>query len=185
MSRRQYMIHDPEKIDEILEERRKKKEEPKSPGRPGKKLEDLPERWQNTILDSMREGASVLEVRAKLGLSRPVWERLEEQEPEFGKVVEEGKELCEAWWMSEARKNLYNGKFQTVLWYMNMKNRFGWKDKAEVDYTSGGKAIMPQIMVFGLTDPLNKKLQQVQLKAKDVTDATEVPLQLDSGTTPA
>jgi hypothetical protein len=160
-------IKDHQKMKEIRqkkEERRKKLEEEGRllGGHPKVKLEELKEGWRETILEMMSQGASVLEVRAETGIGREVWERMEEEEPEFREVTLRGKEMSEAWWMNEARKNLYNGKFQTVLWYMNMKNRFGWKDKAEVDYTSGGKPIMPQIMIFGASDPLNRKIEQLK-----------------------
>lgn len=172
MSRRQYMTKDPEKEAKILEWRHGYH----PGGTPKKMLTDLPENWKEIILENMSVGASQIEVMAKLGISRTVWDRFLDEEPEFIAIVEQGTGLCEAWWMTEARNNLYNHKFQTVLWYMNMKNRFGWKDKAEVDYTSGGKAIMPQIMVFGISDPLNTKIQQLKEK-----DAAKVSLQLDSG----
>lgn len=177
------MIKDPQAQEEILAQRKFKAENPKLPGPPKTTLEDLREDWREVILSHMKEGASIVEVRAELGISSTLWERLVDEEPEFATIVQQGKELCEAWWMTQARSNLYNGKFQTVLWYMNMKNRFGWKDKAEVDYTSGGKPLLPQIMVFGVNDPLNKKINQLKEKNDPVPqriNETDVPLQLDA-----
>ena len=173
-------IKDDKKMEEIQQKKTEKKERLVAEGRvlggrPKTKLEELPEGWGEKVVNLMKEGASILEVRAEVGIGRDLWDRMYDEEEEFRKVIDYAKELSEAWWMNQARSNLYNHKFQTVLWYMNMKNRFGWKDKAEVDYTSGGKAIQPQIMVFGINDPLNKRIQQVK-------DEKSVPLQLDSGT---
>jgi hypothetical protein len=176
-------IKDNKKMEEIRhkkEERRKKLEAQGRllGGRPKTELQELRTGWQDKIIEMSKVGASATEIRAETGIGRELWERLEEEEPEFRAVASLGRELSEAWWMNEARKNLYNGKFQTVLWYMNMKNRFGWKDKAEVDYTSGGKPIMPQIMIFGTGDPLNRKIEQLK-------NAKEIPLQLGTGGSPA
>jgi hypothetical protein len=176
-------IKDNNKMQEIRHKKEEKRKKLEAEGRllgghPKTQLAELKSGWRETIIGMMKEGASATEVRAETGIGRELWERLEEEEPEFREVAQLGRELSEAWWMNQARSNLYNGKFQTVLWYMNMKNRFGWKDKAEVDYTSGGKPIMPQIMIFGASDPLNRKIEQLK-------NAKEIPLQLDTGGSPA
>jgi hypothetical protein len=46
--------------------------------------------------------------------------------------MEIGKRKSEAWWEEEARRSLHDKEFQTALWFINMKNRFRWSDKTEV-----------------------------------------------------
>ena len=45
-----------------------------------------------------------------------------------------GMELSEAWWLKAGREGLSLGKFfGSSLYYMNMKNRFGWAEKMKTD----------------------------------------------------
>ena len=109
--------------------------------RPKKTLTDLPKKWKNTILKMKKDGASDVEVRVALDISQELWERFIKEIDEFSITIKKGKDLCEAWWLAHGRKQLENKQFNMVLWYMNMKNRFGWRDKTETDITSGGKPL--------------------------------------------
>jgi len=109
-------------------------------GRPTKYTDDMPDR---TIL-LMGEGASLVEVAAELGVSRATLSKWQEDEtkPKFVEAVKIGTDLSEAWWMREGRKALRDRDFNHGLWYMNMKNRFGWADKREVSGPDGGAIVV-------------------------------------------
>jgi hypothetical protein len=99
---------------------------------------DLPEGWYNSVLDLYKEGASDVEIKAWIyevrgSLSNDLWSRWIAEEPEFSETIKVGKILSEAWWSKTGRKNLENKEFSYTGWYMNMKNRFGWKDRQEVE----------------------------------------------------
>lgn len=109
-------------------------------GRPKKTLakefKDWPT-WKDDIIGEYAQGASDVEIRALIyektgAFSQGRWDRWMDDEPEFLITIKKGRELSEAWWVRNGRKNLQNGKFQYAGWYMNMKNRFGWSDKREV-----------------------------------------------------
>lgn len=110
-------------------------------GRPKIGLEILWEGWYNDILELYSEGASDVEIRAliyhktkeKTKASFGLWERWLEEEEEFFETIKQGRMLSESWWSKTGRKNLSNKDFSYTGWYMNMKNRFGWRDKQEVD----------------------------------------------------
>jgi hypothetical protein len=121
-------------------------------------LADLPKGWERLILSQMARGASKQEIKAALHISNDQharWMALPEegQPDEFQKyreTVKRGDQLCEAWWEKQGRINLSKRQFSPVLWYMNMKNRFGWKDRNEVVNNDPGRdALAKQAIELG------------------------------------
>ena len=109
-------------------------------GRPRKTVKNcMPKGWEEMILELSAEGCSETEIRAKLCLAggkfnHGTWYALKEREEEFLEVLVKGKLLARAWWEEQARTRLYHTgfeRFETALWHINMKNRFGWKDTDE------------------------------------------------------
>jgi hypothetical protein len=98
------------------------------------------------ILHEYSEGASDEEIKAYIweqrgSFSNDLWDRWLEEEPIFSETIKKGRELSKGWWHKMGRKNLKEKDFSPTLWYMNMKNRFGWKDKTETDITTKGESI--------------------------------------------
>jgi len=112
-------------------------------GRPAEDLKSLPDEWYNTILSLYKDGASDVEIKALIygwrgSYSNDLWDRWLKDEPEFSETIKTGRLLAESWWSKSGRTNLSNKEFSFTGWYMNMKNRYGWKDKSEVDTTFHG-----------------------------------------------
>jgi hypothetical protein len=108
-------------------------------GRPKTPL-DLKEGWQIPVLGLYEVGGSDVEVKALIyrqrgSFSNDLWERWLEDEEEFSETIKVGRMLSESWWAENGRTNLKNSQFNYTGWYMNMKNRFGWKDKNETALT--------------------------------------------------
>jgi len=98
---------------------------------------DLPEGWYHEVLDLYKEGASDVEIKMLIhewrgSFSNDLWDRWLEEEAEFSETIKTGKIFSEAWWSKTGRKNLQNKDFSYTGWYMNMKNRFGWKDRSDI-----------------------------------------------------
>lgn len=83
------------------------------------------------VKDLMMQGASKVEVAYHFGVHTDTIQEWEKVHPDFSVAIKEGVSLSEGWWQMQARKSLENQKFNSTLWYMNMKNRFGWSDKQE------------------------------------------------------
>ena len=108
-------------------------------GQPKKVLADyLTGNWQQTVFEMSAEGCSDVEIRAAFcwdgkSFNHSAWDALLERDEEFLATIKKAKVLCQAWWENQGRTGIRGKDFQTGLWTMNMKNRFGWKDKIEQD----------------------------------------------------
>jgi hypothetical protein len=107
-------------------------------GRPKEGLDTLPEDWYEHVLELYAEGGSDVEVKAMIwkwrdSFSDDLWKRWMEEEPLFSSTIKKGRSLAKAWWHSEGRTALRDDKFSYTGWYMQMKNRFGWSDKQQIE----------------------------------------------------
>ena len=83
-------------------------------------------------------GASDTEIKAKLRLTDGTWANLyNDPEFPFREVVDFGRILAKAWWLTIGRENVSKPAkdFNANLWLMNMKNRWNWSDKTTVKST--------------------------------------------------
>ena len=99
--------------------------------RPTKYTEDMGTR----AIILMTEGASLVEVAAELDITRETLNQFRGKHNEFSDAINRGIAFSEAWWQRQGRENLKAKCFQSALWYMNMKNRFKWADKHEVEHS--------------------------------------------------
>lgn len=114
--------------------------------RPKISIDVLPPEWKENITRLYKKGGSDNDVKALIitwigSLSNDLWFRWLDEEPIFSEVVTQGRILSQAWWEKHGRKNLYNKDFNSTLWYMNMKNRFGWADNQKIDHTTKDEKI--------------------------------------------
>lgn len=96
-----------------------------------------PEWMLQVTIALMAQGASKVELSATLGITRETLNQWTKQDTEYYKpifsdTVKVATELSNGWWERIGRKNIGNKDFSYTGWYMNMKNRFGWKDKTEI-----------------------------------------------------
>ena len=113
-------------------------------GRPKEPFKPWPG-WEKDILGLYAEGAGDIEIRGLIAKKMEgrdsctwdLWDRWLKEEQIFSETVKKGRGLCEIWWQNTGRTNLKDKNFSYVGWYMNMKNRFGWRDKQENVITPG------------------------------------------------
>lgn len=110
-------------------------------GRPRTTIKDLPSDWEVMMREASQDGASAVELRCILGIGESAWETLIEDDDDFRRTVKQCKDLCQVWWERQGRKmSCGESDGNATTWIFNMKNRFGWKDKSEVDH-SGSVAV--------------------------------------------
>ena len=124
----------------------------------GRPLKALPKNWKDIIIDLYSQGASTLEVAVSLGLSKATLYNRMKDDQQLLDAIKEGEALSEIWWEKMGRQHLATKEFNSTLWYMNMKNRFGWRDKKEVEVSDKRPIMFPE----GLT-----------IETKPETDSSE------------
>lgn len=117
--------------------------EKKPMGRPRTTVNDLPADWKQIIMDCGQEGGSAVEMRCLLGIGQTAWETLLKDSSEFQLTVKAAQDLCAVWWERRGRDMATGGDGNATVWIFNMKNRFGWRDKQEVDHRSGDGSMSP------------------------------------------
>ena len=75
------------------------------------------------------------EALADLGIWEDTFYRWVKEIPKFTEAVKIGTQLSRMWWERQGRLSLRDKDFNHGLWYMNMKNRFGWTDRYEGNLT--------------------------------------------------
>lgn len=108
-------------------------------GRPKITTDEFPEGWEDAVIALGAEGASDVELRDYLNcIAFETWERLLNEDPHFFETIKIARSKCEVWWQKVGRTNLWTKEFSPTLWYMNMKNRFGWRDKEDINVGNQG-----------------------------------------------
>jgi len=110
-------------------------------GRPTK----YDKKFCKTVVELMKDGCSITEVAAEIGITKETIYRWKERYQEFSDAINVGTQLSEAWWERQGRLGLWADSNQATKkinyngWYMNMRNRFGWRDKTETDLNHSGQ----------------------------------------------
>jgi len=76
-------------------------------------------------------GMSPVEVAAEFGVSLQAILRWQEKYLDFNTAYEVGAAMYEAWWLSEARGNLGNSRYNTGLFKYITGNKLGYAEKME------------------------------------------------------
>ena len=123
-------------------------------GRPPITVDSLPKGWEKKIKGLSKVGASIVELAVELEIGRTTLYELCKRDAKFANTLKECKRFSEAWWMKQGRTQLDNKEFSFTGWYMNMKNRFGWTDKKEIDF---GEKTLPAIkLAYKIDEPIDE-----------------------------
>lgn len=111
-------------------------------GRKPKTVADLPDNWKEIVILLSLEGKFEEQIKTALCLSKGrevksinrIWYALQERDSEFRETLKKADVFRKSYWLDLAQKGVRTTFFNTGLWFIVMKNCFGWKDKTEVDH---------------------------------------------------
>lgn len=127
---------------------------------PKKQLSDLRSDWREEMIRIGKEGGSEVEMRVALQLHEGVWYRLVAEEPEFKEMRDYAKDLCQVWWEKQGRDMTKGRDGNGSVWATNMKNRFKWSDKQEIDHRSADGSMTPSASADAVLAAIAKKHQE-------------------------
>ena len=96
-------------------------------GRPTKYSPDLIPR----VIELMSQGWSIEELCLEFMVSKSSIYEWAKIYPDFSHALAVGSDLSAGWHIKLARENYHDKDFNDRLWYRNMANRFGWRDKVD------------------------------------------------------
>jgi hypothetical protein len=127
--------------------------EKRKPGRPPK----ITKAWGNKnsigLADRFKEGQSLAEVCMDLGICKESYYKAMELSKKFHDEAKLGLMYSEAWWTKLGRAGAA-GKhaIQPATWIFNMKNRFKWTEKAEIEQGEPGSGVVKASAMEVMTD---------------------------------
>lgn len=87
--------------------------------------------WPEIMLSLYEQGCSDNAVCAKMKILKRTFDKHYRDNEKFRDLVDQGRELSQAWWEEQSRVNLQNPAFNTALYKARMQNLGGWVSKVE------------------------------------------------------
>lgn len=101
------------------------------------------DRFCEMLVDHMSRGYSIEAFAGEIGFSRSTIYNWLDKYPKFKKAKEQGETKSQLHWEKLGMAGL-TGKlknFNATIWIFSMKNRFGWRDKQDIEQNSSGKMV--------------------------------------------
>lgn len=131
------------------------------------------------VEDLMRNGGSIIEACQIMGICKETFYRWlkDPTKTAFRRKMDELMEASEAWWTRQGRENLNNRNFNSVLYNLNMVNRFKW-NSAQTEQTRIIKESSKKVDVAAVIEKAEseaRKLREegVEPELKVVTSRTD------------
>ena len=107
-------------------------------------------KFPEMLINHMEQGFSFSSFGGTIRVHRATLDRWKKKYPKFEEAYELGKTMSELHWEKLGMEGLYEIvqkdeegninrlKMNATMWIFNMKNRFGWRDKKEIEQTVSG-----------------------------------------------
>jgi hypothetical protein len=92
------------------------------------------------VIELGREGASLAQMGAELGVLRETLNEWAKVNPEFSVALSQAKQHSQAWWEDQGRKGIWAGKsFNAAAWAKSVSCRFpdDYRERQDVHHTAG------------------------------------------------
>jgi hypothetical protein len=106
--------------------------------------------YADKALSILAEGKSKNAVCAHIGISKQTLYNWEKNYPDFKEAVDIGMAACEYHWEELGADGIIADGFNTGMWMIQMRNRFGWKatdPKEQPETDKSGIAAMTEAFV--------------------------------------
>lgn len=99
------------------------------------------------VVDCGAVGMGKAEIAAKLGVVRQTVDNWSQKYPPFLDALQHARELSLAWWNTQGREGIYDNKFNSNLYSLQVRNRFpqDWQDRKEIGVSPEG-AFLDRLM---------------------------------------
>lgn len=91
----------------------------------------------------LKEGKSVTQFAAHIGVSRSTVYLWATNNQEFSDALSLGQEFSEAYWETQLQDMMYDRNVNAPLVKLYFANRFNWSDKSHQDHTSSDGSMSP------------------------------------------
>ncbi len=93
-----------------------------------------PSKHPNQVYELMRQGFSIEACAGQMGVSKQTIYNWRDQYPELLDAIKRGESASQYFWEDLGISAITSGaKFNATVWIFNMKNRFGWRDRKDVE----------------------------------------------------
>ena len=93
---------------------------------PGGRPTDYDPAFCDIAIEFLRKGKSRIQLCEKLDIAKSTMQLWEKIHPEFSAALEKGITFSESKWHTRGESNLKNNKYNTKMYELQMRNRYGW-----------------------------------------------------------
>ena len=103
-------------------------------------------KYCDMIVEFMSKGKSLIGFAASIDVVVSTLYEWEKKQPDFSDAIKVARQKSQLWWEENGQVGLFMGKedgsFSQSAWIFNMKARFGYRDKVEVEQKTEQKIIL-------------------------------------------
>jgi len=101
------------------------------------------------VVERLKTGKSLRQACLEIGVIYRVLARWEKDHPWFKERIDDALDFCQGWWEGKGQQNIDNKNFNAALYFMHMRNRFGWSNSDNLFKHEHSGNIIIEVVKFG------------------------------------